>query len=83
MTIYNNGDADLEWTTDSNQNRSERNIGFYAIKNSSINSTSMFNNVNEGTQDGETILQSFVTGIDDVSAELMSPFIYETFISSL
>jgi len=38
----------------------------------------MFNNVNEGTQDGETILQSFVGGLDDVSAELMSPFIAES-----
>jgi hypothetical protein len=38
----------------------------------------MFNNVNEGTQDGETILKSFVGGLDDVSVELMSPFIAES-----
>ena len=38
----------------------------------------MFNNVNAGTEDGETILKSFVGGLDDVSAELMSPFIAES-----
>ena len=38
----------------------------------------MFNNVNAGTENGETILKSFVGGLDDVSVELMSPFVGES-----
>ena len=38
----------------------------------------MFNNVNAGTENGDTLLKSFITGLDDASAELMSPFIAES-----
>ena len=38
----------------------------------------MFNNVNAGTENGDTLLKSFVTGLDDVSVELMSPFVGES-----
>ena len=38
----------------------------------------LFNNINEGTQDGETLLSGFVKGLDDAGAELMNPFISES-----
>jgi len=38
----------------------------------------MFNNVNEGTENGDTLLKSFVSGLDDAGAELMSPFVAES-----
>ena len=38
----------------------------------------MFNNVNAGTENGDTLLKSFITGLDDAGAELMSPFIAES-----
>jgi len=38
----------------------------------------LFNNINEGTQDGETLLTGFVNGLDDAGAELMNPFISES-----
>ena len=38
----------------------------------------LFNNINEGTKDGETLLTGFVNGLDDAGAELMNPFISES-----
>ena len=38
----------------------------------------LMNNIQEGQQDGDTLLEGFVSGVNEASGELMNPFISES-----